>query len=192
MFKTMFAGVVAVAIAGSSLAYAQYRGGPDEPRQWRHSERGAERWRPSAEDLGAFADARIAGLRAGLRLTAAQEQHWPAFEQALRERAKLRAERLAAFGDATRTGDVPDNPVARMQRRADMMVRHAGVMKQVADMAAPLYQSLDEAQKRRFVMLARPMGPRHHFGPRWRGRDEEREGRDGPRPGRHMGPGFRL
>jgi LTXXQ motif family protein len=191
MFKTMLAGAVAVAIAGSSLAYAQYRGGPDEPRQWRHSERGAERWRPNAEDLGAFADARIAGLKAGLRLTAAQEQHWPAFEQALRERAKLRAERLAAFGDAARS-DGPDNPVARMQRRADMMVRHAGVMKQVADTAAPLYQSLDEAQKRRFVMLARPMGPRHHFGPRGRGHDEDREGRDGPRPGRHMGPGFRL
>ena len=37
-------------------------------------------WQPSAEDISAFMDARIAALKAGLRLTPDQEKNWPAFE----------------------------------------------------------------------------------------------------------------
>ena len=44
----------------------------------------------SAEDFAAFTDARIAALKAGLRLTPAQEKNWPALETALREQAKER------------------------------------------------------------------------------------------------------
>ncbi|MET0606898.1 MAG: hypothetical protein ABWZ80_10600, partial [Beijerinckiaceae bacterium] len=47
----------------------------------------------NAEDFSAFTDARIASLKAGLKLTAEQERLWPAFEAALRERAKTRSDR---------------------------------------------------------------------------------------------------
>ena len=51
---------------------------------------------PNPEDLGAFTDARVAALKAGLRLTPEQEKNWPAFEQAYRNLAKLRTDRFAA------------------------------------------------------------------------------------------------
>ena len=40
-------------------------------------------------------DARIAALKAGLRLTSDQEKNWPAFESAVLDMAKARAERWA-------------------------------------------------------------------------------------------------
>src|SRR5215813_11293483 len=81
MWKSIVAGTAVLAIAGTSLVYAQQRGGFD----------GWQRWRPSAEDQRAFADARLAGLKAGLTLNAEQEKYWPAFEQAARELGRLRA-----------------------------------------------------------------------------------------------------
>ena len=44
-----------------------------------------------------FTDARIAALKAGLRLTPAQEQNWPALESALREITKDRAARAVEW-----------------------------------------------------------------------------------------------
>ena len=43
----------------------------------------------------AFTDARVAGLKAGLKLTAEQEKNWPAVETAIRDLAKERADRMA-------------------------------------------------------------------------------------------------
>ena len=170
MWKSVLAATAAVAIAGSSLVYAQQRNsdptaGPDAPRHWR----------PSSEDIGAFTDARVAALKAGLKLTADQEKNWPAFEQAYREMAKLRADRMRARfeqrGDNRRGGDDqragnqrPDNvnPIDRLQRRAEALTTRGSALKRLADASGPLYQSLDDGQKHRFMMLARPMGPRHH------------------------------
>ena len=84
MWKAIVAGTAALAIAGTSLAVAQQRGRD-----------GGERWRPSIQDLSAFTDARLAALKAGLTLTADQEKNWPAFEQAARDVAKLRSDRIA-------------------------------------------------------------------------------------------------
>lgn len=154
MWKTVLAGSTALAIAGATLAYAQH--GP-AGRDF------APRWRPSAEDIGAFADARIAALHAGLKLSADQEKNWPAMESALRDLAKQRSERFAARASADR----PKNIVERLATRADAMSQRGTALKKVADAAAPLYKSLDEGQQRRFVMLARlearhMNGGRHH------------------------------
>ena len=87
MLKVMLAGATALAIAGSILVYAQQRpAGPDASAQ---DQRGHHpRWQMSAEDAQAFSDARIAGLKAGLRLTTEQEKSWPAVEAAMRELRK--------------------------------------------------------------------------------------------------------
>src|SRR6202167_5719535 len=91
MLKSIIAATAALAIASTSLVYAQQRfghhgfGGP-----------GAEqRHRPSAADMAAFTDARIAALKAGLELTPDQAKNWPAFEQARRDMAKCLAARIA-------------------------------------------------------------------------------------------------
>jgi hypothetical protein len=168
MWKTAAAGAAALVIAGSIIVHAQQRPGFDGPRGYdaprgydmpRGGPRDMQRfgdWHPSAQDLAAFADARIAGLHAGLQLSADQEKSWPSFEQALREVAKMRIERLSAAPDE----QTPASPIERLQRRADAMTTHGAALKRLADAAAPLYQSLDDAQKRRFAMLARFMRPR--------------------------------
>lgn len=142
MLKTVLAGAAALAIAGTSLVYAQQGpGGPDRPH----------RWRPSAEDISAFGDARIAAIHAGLKLTPEQEKHWPAVESALRGLAKQRSERFAARASAER----PKDPVERLALRAEVMTQRGAALKTLADAAKPLYASLDEGQKHRFAMLAR-------------------------------------
>jgi hypothetical protein len=148
MWKTVLAGTTALAIAGSSLAYAQGPGG--------HS--GAPHWRPSAQDITAFADARIAALHVGLQLTPEQEKSWPVVESALRDLAKQRSERFAARGSA----DHPKDPLERLSLRADALAQRGATLKKVAEAAGPLYKSLDDAQKHRFMILARLDRP--HFG----------------------------
>ena len=161
MWKTVLAGSTALAIAGATLAYAQQGpGGRDV----------APRWQPSAQDMSAFADARIAALHAGLKLSPEQEKSWPAVESALRDMAKQRSERFAARASADR----PKDPVERLALRADAMSQRGAALKKLADAAGPLYKSLDDGQKHRFTVLAR-LGARHmrgergehRFGHRW-------------------------
>ncbi len=160
MWKTVLAGTTSLAIVGSSLVYAQ-QGPGGGPGFMHHG------WRPSAEDISAFSDARIAALHAGLKLTAEQEKNWPAVESALREIAKQRSERFAARASADR----PTDPIARLNLRAERMTQQGAALKKLADAAGPLYQSLDDAQKARFVVLA-------HFD---HGRHFGREGHHGMR-----------
>jgi chromosome condensin MukBEF ATPase and DNA-binding subunit MukB len=108
-------------------------------------------WRPSAEDVAAFGEARIAALHAGLKLTAEQEKNWPAVESALRELSKQRSERFAARASTDR----PKDPIERLNLRAEVMGQRAAALKKLADASGPLYKSLDESQKHRFMMLAR-------------------------------------
>src|ERR1700750_2421910 len=97
------AAVAVLAIAGSTAVYAQHRhwGGP-----------GFSRMNP--EDRPAYADARIAAVHAGLKLTADQEKLWPPVEAAVKEFAKLRIdpanERTKAQGNAS-AQQTPGDPV---------------------------------------------------------------------------------
>jgi hypothetical protein len=148
MWKAVLAGTTALAIAGTTLVYAQ---------QSSDSFDRGQRWRPTAEDITAFGDARIAALHAGLKLNAEQEKNWPAVESALRDLAKQRSERFAARANTDR----PKDPIERLTLRAEVMGQRAAALKKLADAAGPLYKSLDDSQKHRFVMLAR-LGAREH------------------------------
>src|SRR3954454_15793186 len=144
MFKALFAGTAAFLIVGTTLAQAQYPQSQYRPDI-------ARRWQPSVEDMRAFGDARIAGLRAGLTLNAEQEKNWPAFEQAARDFQKLRLDRLSAGIEARRSGQPrTSNPAELMERQASAMVETSSALKKLADATGPLYASLDDSQKRRF------------------------------------------
>jgi zinc resistance-associated protein len=168
MLKTVVVGAATLMIAVGAVAYAQQPppGGADGSR------------RPfAAEDRGAFLDARIAALHAGLRLTPEQDKAWPAFEQAYRDLAALRARPGGPGADETL------DPVQRIQRRAEALTTRGAALKRYADALAPLYQSLDDGQKRRFGFLSR-IGEEHRFhrfaflrgGDRERGEFGRREG----------------
>jgi LTXXQ motif family protein len=164
MRKFTIAAIAVLSIAGSGAVYAQYH------RPWMEHFRHI---RMNPEDRAAFVDARIAAVHAGLKLNADQEKLWPPVEAAVRDLAKLRIDRAnarmnAGSGDAARSDDRPDDPVARLRQRADDMGATSAALKKIADAADPLYKSLDDGQKRRLAMLTRHRGP---FG----------GGEDGPR-----------
>lgn len=109
----------------------------------------------SAEDMSAFADAHIAALRAGLRLSAEQEKLWPPVEDALRSLARLHMAHMQVMRQ--NRGMMRMDPVGTLRAMADHMSQGADAMRKLADAAAPLYATLDEAQKRRLHVLARFM-----------------------------------
>ena len=171
MNKFAIAGVAALAIAGSTAVYAQHR----------HWTPGFMRMNP--EDRGAFLDARIAAVHAGLKLNADQEKLWPPVETAVRDFGKMRIDRANARMNADKndsgSAQTPDNPVARLRERADTMAANAAALKKIADAADPLYKTLDDGQKRRLAVLTRM---EHRFGAEgWRHdrfeRGMERDGR---------------
>ena len=124
-WKTLFAATIALALAGSGVAYAQKRPLP-------------------LEDRAAVVDARIAAHKAALKLTPDQEKNWPAYEAALRKLAKLRVERHQE--------QKPSNPVELLRQRAEDLSAASAALKQLADAEEPLLNSLDDRQKRLFLM----------------------------------------
>jgi zinc resistance-associated protein len=168
MWKALFVGVAAVVIAGSSLVFAQQPAAPDAAQQQRNDE--ARRWRPTAEDLAALVDARVAALKTGLKLTPEQERHWPAVETAIRTFANERLARVAERRAQPREQRRPADPIERLRRRAEVMSSTAAGLRGLADAAEPLYRSLDDGQKRRFTMLARSMASGARGISNWRAR----------------------
>ena len=154
MIRPVIAATALIALASSSLAYAQYGGG--EQRSGGGEPQVVQRHRFSAADVSAFADARIAALKAGLELTSDQAKNWPPFEQAVRDLVQLRIQRIEAMQPAP-------TPFDRLSRRADAMAKRSAALKKIADAGAPLYQSLNDEQKNRFVVLARMLRPHHHM-----------------------------
>jgi len=168
MFKTVAAGAAALMIAAAAVAYAQQPPGPDGGRRLF-----------APEDRAALLDARVAALHAGLRLTPEQEKAWPAFERAYRDVAGMRGRRRPGSDDSL-------DPVQRAQRMADALTTRGAALKRYADALGPLYQGLDDGQKRRFGVLSRMARPHFHHFAFWRGgeRDDFRPQRgdsDGPR-----------
>ena len=169
LMKTLLAGTAALAIAGTTLAYAQQGPGGRGPDRGPHA-------RMSAEDIAAYGDARIAAVHAGLKLTAEQEKNWPAVETALRDLAKQRSERFAARASADKPQEPRKDPIERLNLRAERMTQTGAALKKLADAAGPLYKSLDDGQKQRLLVLAR-LGRPEQGG--WRGRHGG--------PGKHHG-----
>jgi zinc resistance-associated protein len=188
MWKPVVVVAAALTVASLSVVYAQQGYGRDDGnvgRRYQHL-------RMSAEDIAAFTDARIAALKAGLELTPDQAKNWPAFEQALRGMAELRAQRRKAREELAQN-PTTITPFERLARRADYMSKASVALKRIADTGMPLYQSLGDAQKARFKKLARILRPHHHMHARnendghsghgWRqglgyGRDHERGGKE--------------
>lgn len=176
MKPILVAATTALLFAGA-VAYAQQP--PATPQQAPQAQaqsadqtgaiREGRRGRISPEDRAAFLDARLAAIKAGLKLTAQQEALWPPVEAAVREmfaeRMEARAERRADRREAKAAGERVD-PIERMRDRAERLADRAESLEKLADAAEPLYKSLDDAQKRRLMVLMRSdrKQGRHHRG----------------------------
>lgn len=150
----------------------------------------------SAADRAAFFDARVAALRAGLKLTPDQEKLWPPIEAAVRAGAKSAAERH----EKLRNEPPPPDIIARLRQISEAETAHGATLKAIADAAAPLYATLSEEQKHRLPLLLHSVKPHFggHFGRMgegrhgWRGDGDEHDDYaddhdDGDDDGHHPG-----
>lgn len=161
MKRAVIAATAAALIAGSAATYAA------------NSSAGAEhtRWQPSAEDRAILTDARIASLKAALKLTPDQEKLWPGVEATLKQVAKdrqARRDEARAAREAARQAQTAPDPIARMRAIASRMDASAADLRKIADAADPLYKTLDDAQKQRLNVIIRQnmRGMGGHHGPR--------------------------
>jgi len=116
-------------------------------------EQASEHHQLLVEHEAAFTDARIAALKAGLRLTPAQEKNWPALETALRDVAKDRAARAIEWREKAKEHHEKRDLIEGFRLGAKHLSGRAAELEKIADAAKPLYDSLDEAQKHRFGVL---------------------------------------
>src|SRR5271166_1311343 len=176
MWKAVLVGVSAIAIAGSSMVYVS-SGFSQEDR---------------ARLVDAGLASRLASYKERLRLTPEQEKSWPAYESALAALVKQHRERMEKRREEVR----PSDPTQQVRQRAEALSAMGAALSRLADAQEPLYNSLDEGQKRRFATLSQILGfhsdmrrrspDREYDDDRrgWRGRDGDDDrrgwrGRDG-------------
>lgn len=114
--------------------------------------------RPLDPEQAAALDKRLARVKAGLKLNEQQLALWTPLETAIRNTFAKRAEQRAKFQAerrAAREAKTPIDPIARMRGQADFFVSRAEDLRTIAGAAEPLYQSLDDGQRRRLAALFR-------------------------------------
>jgi len=168
--------VAAAALLGG-VGFMVSQAGAQQPGPEGRPGRQHDRPRISVEDRAAFLDARMAAIRAGLRLSADQEKLWPAFEVAARERAKVQMDLRQKEQD----GGPPPHLVEGLRRHGEADIARGAADIKLADAAHPLWASLSDEQKRRFPMLAR--GVVNGAGP-----EQDRRGDNRPAPDRREPP----
>jgi hypothetical protein len=144
--------LVAALVAGSlsAPAFALAAEGDQQASRAEH----IQHW---AADRETMLDAKLAGMKAGLRLTTDQEKLWGPFESAVKDADKSLMDVMGQM-DADAQGERM-SPVDRLEAMSDRLSRGATNVKKIADAAKPLYDSLDEIQKHKFGMLGRMLMP---------------------------------
>lgn len=155
MKKHVLFTAAALALAVPALSLSAFA----EPPMGNHHEM-------SAEDHAAFLDAKIAALKAGLKLTPAQEKNWPAVETTLRDIGKARSARFAEAKEKFKKMQEHRSVIEGLQFRSKALAARSAEAEKLADTAKPLYESLDDSQKRRFSLLLHTIARGHmqHWG----------------------------
>ena len=149
MKRTLVAALIAGSLSAPIFALAaegdQQASRADRMQQW-------------AADRETVLDAKLAGMKVGLGLTADQEKLWAPFESAVRDADKSR---MDAMGEMMRMRSQGEHmsPIDHLEAMADRLSQGATNIKKIADAAKPLYDSLDELQKHKFGMLGRMLMP---------------------------------
>jgi gamma-glutamyl phosphate reductase len=139
-------GALAAAAAAAALSGFAVTAAAQSEQPPTHAEL-VQRWAQAA------IEAQLKGMKTSLRLTADQEKLWGPFESAVKDAENAR---LAALQK-----EQGDNlsPMDRLNATAERVAQSAASLKAIVDAAQPLYASLDEAQKHKFVTLGRMLVP---------------------------------
>ena len=154
MLKIVAAGVTALFVTASPLAYAQAPAG-------KAMERLSALEHLSAADWAKVTDERIDLVKSALQLTPDQQKYWPAVEDAIRARAKDRQARLAQIeetmgkrSDETLVEKLKNrDPIAFLNRRADALAQRSADLRNLASAWEPLYKTLTPEQRKRMAVL---------------------------------------
>jgi len=141
MPKLLTAGLAALFISTSSLAYAQTPSAA------------APKGGPSEQDLSALTDTRVELVKIALQMTPEQQKLWPPVEEAIRARSTARHARLAKLAAAA-NDEKEYTPIDILRARADGLVQRGTTLKKLVDAWQPLYESLDMRQKLRLRVLS--------------------------------------
>lgn len=121
----------------------------------------------TAEQAAAFTDARIAALKAGLKLTTAQEKNWSVLETTLRDIAKDRSARAVEWREKAKEHHEKRDLIEGFRLGAKHLSTRGAELEKIADAAKPLYDSLDDAQKHRFGVLLHEVFMHHDHHMHW-------------------------
>jgi len=116
--------------------------------------------RPTVNQLVAQDEARIARLKANLRVTSEQESEWSRFEAALKDISKKRAERRIALMEEwdKRDEDKEKRRITHaesLRRHADALSHRAEEIRAIADAAEPFAEKINDRQKRQVDQIIR-------------------------------------
>ena len=104
----------------------------------------------TAEQIVANSDANIERIKNELKLTPEQEKHWTGFNSAMHYLGHNGADRLN-LRIARAKRDPPDDIIEQMRNEAQFLNDRAVDQRSVADAAEPLFASLDDKQKVKFI-----------------------------------------
>ena len=107
-----------------------------------------------AADRETMLHARLAGMKAGLGLTADQERLWNPLESAVKDAFKSQMEATQKMIKMRESGQRM-SPPDRMEFMAGRMAEGAAQLKTISAAARPFYDSLDQTQKSNFGLLGR-------------------------------------
>lgn len=146
----ILAGASLMALAGASAIAqtAPTTPAPDQQAQAQQNRR---------SDAEALLDARVAGVRAGLKLTPEQERLFAPVEQAYRTMAAERVRRMEERRDQRGRPSDDDrlDMMQRLDRRAERATQNAQRIAGFASVMRPFWASLDDNQKRLLPRLMR-------------------------------------
>jgi len=143
LLETLAAAASAAALSASGFAINAAAQSDQQPT---HAEL-VRRWAEAA------LDAQLKGMKTSLRLNADQEELWGPFESAVKDGAKARAAAL----QKERGGNL--SPMDRLNATAERVAQSTANLKKIVEAAKPLYATLDDTQKHKFITLGRTLVP---------------------------------
>jgi zinc resistance-associated protein len=146
MKRILLGTIAAVAAAALSASGFTITAAAQSDQQPTHAEL-VQRW---AE---AGIETQLKGMKTSLRLTPDQEKDWAPFESAVKAAEKAR---VAALQKEQGSGL---SPMDRLTAKADRVAQSQADLEKIVEAAKPLYVSLDDAQKHKFIALGRMLVP---------------------------------
>ena len=148
MKRTLLGMLAAAALSASAAAQSDQQAAQPaaQPTQPTHAEQ-VQHWAEAA------LDSQLKNMKSSLKLTPDQETNWEPFESAVKDGGKAR---VLALQKEQSSGLSPMN---RNLAKADRLAESQANLQKMVEAAKPLYASLNDAQKHKFITLGRMLVP---------------------------------